>query len=1229
MKVFNKKLRKLKNDPKLFLKDFLAKNDLNNMNLNQLKKELLWKKEVSFGREKGNFNYTIISAVFNNEKYLDTYFKSIIGQSLNFKKNIKIILVDDGSTDKSAKIINAWQKKFPDNIFYIYQLNSGQAAARNNGLDYVNDGWVTFIDADDFIDKNYFLHIDNALKDESIKFFASKMIIYIENNDSFSDTQNLSYCFKDNIYKVSAKDLKDKIQLSASSATFEVKTIKENNLYFNTFIKPNFEDGNFVLNYLHTIKNYNAWFSPDSIYYYRVREDNSSTTNNQWKVKEKYLNVFEYGFIPTLKMYNTENGIPKYIQRAILHYLIQYIKNILSVPDNLSILNIEEKNKFLTNLKQAFYYIDASTIFSFNQSGNNYFYKVGMLEFFNKKSSDYKQVYVTGYDETKNLIRLKIIGKENFSICINDVEEFPYFTKIIKHYFADEVFTLEKILWIPGNLENDKLTVKINGVNAKIVYNKSFDKELNLNNSWVFIDQDVKADDNAEHLYRYVKNKYSYITTYFLLRKDSKDWDRLWNEGFNLVDFDSQDAKDILENASKIISSHADSYLNKYFNKFNNKKFIFLQHGVIKDDLSKWLNTRDFISLFVTSTLEEYKSIALSSESKYIFTTKEVVLTGLPRYDKLLEHSVSKKKILIMPTWRSSIVGKTLPNSSLREFNPEFFNSQFANFWGKLLYSSELYDLCKLYDYEVFLLPHFNIEVYLKLLNIPSYINLLSYENLDIQKIFKEASLLITDYSSVAFDFAILDKPIIYYQFDIDEIFNGSHTYQQGYFNYSESAFGDIAYDYNQLINYIKICLKTDCMQSVKYHNRVEETFKYKDLNNCERVYKSIIQLDEKSYQIDESSILDHIKLSLEQGTYSEITNRANKGLIIAIENQFKNLMFFCLKLLIGFKIKELDFDSLKDYFEKFYNEGFSSEEIDSYYIIYQFHNKKWTDILKRSSLNSETYFLLLAHKEPISLERISKFMDHDRALLIYNFSNKNFIGYCSHFKKSNLPDMYLFYEAMNLFSLYMLKEYDEFINIINKNNFLKRSTYVNFLLVKVAFIRDEYLNVINYYENINFSYDHFEENLDIYVISIFKSMLSLTKYQEQLFDILLSDDNSYQKYSLPIFLYFYMKNSWNKAAYYIDYLSDEQSVVFSYEIAKVMMKTGRLLDSYNVVRNWDIYQITNLKQIEFAANLAIIFKNNEYALKCYKYLFVSSDDYCNSEYAFIIDKLNDINSLV
>ena len=83
----------------------------------------------------------------------------------------------------------------------------------------------------------------------------------------------------------------------------------------------------------------------------------------------------------------------------------------------------------------------------------------------------------------------------------------------------------------------------------------------------------------------------------------------------------------------------------EYIKDLYKYKFVFLQHGVIESDLSKWLHRHNKnIKLFITSAKQEYDSIL---NGKYGYTDKKVKLTGLPRFDTL--ESKNENKIIIMP----------------------------------------------------------------------------------------------------------------------------------------------------------------------------------------------------------------------------------------------------------------------------------------------------------------------------------------------------------------------------------------------------------------------------------------------------------------------------------------------------------------------------------------------------------------------------------------------------
>ena len=123
-------------------------------------------------------------------------------------------------------------------------------------------------------------------------------------------------------------------------------------------------------------------------------------------------------------------------------------------------------------------------------------------------------------------------------------------------------------------------------------------------------------------------------------------------------------------------------------------------------------------------------------------------------------------------------------------------------------------------------------ETYLDLLNVNNNIRIAYNESYN--SLLNNSSLMITDYSSVAFDFAYLKKPILYYQP------NNDLPHKEGYFNYKTMGFGDVVTEIDELIDKIQENFQNKFKNKEEYNRRVDSFFKYHDNNNCERVYKSI-----------------------------------------------------------------------------------------------------------------------------------------------------------------------------------------------------------------------------------------------------------------------------------------------------------------------------------------------------------------------------------------------------
>lgn len=98
-----------------------------------------------------NKKISIIVPVYNDEKYITRCIDSLINQTY---KNFEIIIVDDGSTDKTASICNNYIKKY-ENIILVRMQHKGQSAARNCGISNCHGDYITFVDSDDYVNNRY------------------------------------------------------------------------------------------------------------------------------------------------------------------------------------------------------------------------------------------------------------------------------------------------------------------------------------------------------------------------------------------------------------------------------------------------------------------------------------------------------------------------------------------------------------------------------------------------------------------------------------------------------------------------------------------------------------------------------------------------------------------------------------------------------------------------------------------------------------------------------------------------------------------------------------------------------------------------------------------------------------------------------------------------------------------------------------------------------------------
>ncbi|NRG01628.1 CDP-glycerol glycerophosphotransferase family protein, partial [Paenibacillus dendritiformis] len=251
----------------------------------------------------------------------------------------------------------------------------------------------------------------------------------------------------------------------------------------------------------------------------------------------------------------------------------------------------------------------------------------------------------------------------------------------------------------------------------------------------------------------------------------------------------------------------------------------------IGDIFNNSSNSPNRVKLFVASSDFERDII----KQYFGYEEEKIVISGLARWDYLMDKSKGRSEILLMPTFRNW----------LEEVSESTFeHSTYFKEYSSLLKSDILSDFLLKSGTRLNFYLHPKLSNFIDMFSINNpNINIVRPGDKKINELIMQSSLLITDYSSVSVDFAYMKKPVVYYQFDKQLFFN-SH-YSKGYFSYEEDGFGPVFTDENDLITYIKMCLDNNFEVEKIYDIRMDRFFSYRDKNNNKRIFESIKNLNQ------------------------------------------------------------------------------------------------------------------------------------------------------------------------------------------------------------------------------------------------------------------------------------------------------------------------------------------------------------------------------------------------
>lgn len=355
---------------------------------------------------------------------------------------------------------------------------------------------------------------------------------------------------------------------------------------------------------------------------------------------------------------------------------------------------------------------------------------------------------------------------------------------------------------------------------------------------WLISERGQDARDNGYFFFQWLRCNHPEVNAYYVIQKSSADFQKV-NAVGKTVEPNSF-LHYVLFAASKYrISTHAwggDIPKADYFKKLrlyrlSRKRFAFLQHGITKDFQPGLCYPQIAPDLFVCGAEPEYAYV----NTHFGHADGVVQYTGLARYDNL-NNVKTKKQILFMPTFRKWLQ---------RDDREQFLTEEYYSRWQSVLDNEALRAILQKKDLELVFYPHFEVQRFVDCFHSQSpHIKIAAFEDYDVQRLLIESKLLVTDFSSVFFDFAYMNKPLYYYQFDRNRYIREHYDYTAGYFDYDQMGFGQVCLDETHLVDELMKCINDNFPVEPVYRERRDAFFPFSDSHNCERIFDAVINLE-------------------------------------------------------------------------------------------------------------------------------------------------------------------------------------------------------------------------------------------------------------------------------------------------------------------------------------------------------------------------------------------------
>ena len=716
---------------------------------------------------------SVIVPMYNVEDYIKETLDSILSQDID---EIEILVIDDGSSDESPNIVKEYAKKHTE-VKYIFQENSGPSIARNRGIELARGEFIIFVDSDDILPKNSI-----KLRYETAKEKNCDIVVCGTYKFDGKSTWMMEKHFLSPGYKDIKVDYDLLWTLGPCNKIYRRETIKD--IKFLENIKYA-EDQVFVLDaYLKARKIYAI---QEVGYYYRVRENETESLTQQ--IYSNSLNVLEQvkdSWLASKK--NIEDNVKNpylsndlqeaYFARLISIDIWAPLKNIIisrkedsqiegfkRFEDILSTITDDQFNSNNTLKWIIFKGVIDKYLFLGKKARKEYLKVLKRL--YKRMSNESIYDFNDRYDNYLNMINRAIKTNSNIPIFIfltNRNLRKP--DNKVKRVLGSIVFKVSKIIPINKNkvIFASNKSNELSG-NLKCIYEEIQKQNLDYKIKFYFRNYDRKLINEIKMYYNLATAKYVILDDYYRQiygKKFKKDVEviQVWH-------------------ACGAFKKFGFSSIGK--NDSNTKEFEAAAHGSY------------------TKVITSSKEINKHYSEAFNIDESNVYALGVPRTDILLNNQYKEYIKNVFEGEYPQLKGKKVIT-----YAPTFRGTpaERKNFKLKLDLEKLLSQIGTDYIFVLKLHPsvQFGISGELKLSNKIKNRVLILDSSIDINDVLLLSDIVISDYSSVIFEGALLEKNIIMYAYDKDEYLKE----RDFYYDYESFVPGPIAEKTEDIIEIIK-----------------------------------------------------------------------------------------------------------------------------------------------------------------------------------------------------------------------------------------------------------------------------------------------------------------------------------------------------------------------------------------------------------------------------------------